>query len=221
MTARKVKVLVEGPSDEAVMTALIAKAKRSADMEVEPTGATNGKGAFARKLSALLNTPGELGRIGTFVIVRDCNGDPFKALAEAGIAFQSVGLPVPAECGISTSGVWTTQGLEMTVKTAVWLVPGRDQTGNLETLMLSSLDGDERMRCIEELLTCWSQHGFVMPVAVGNADRMRMQIWLSQFVDKKGYIQLGSSLQQGKVDPIPWDFDHSAFGSTIDFFRTL
>lgn len=221
MAVREVVVLVEGSTDRAVMESLIAKAANNIPISVDSTGSRDGKAAFPLKLQSLLATSGKLDKVGTFVIVRDSNGDAKQAFAEACDAFKSVGLPSPAAVGQLQTGNWTTQGTQFPVATAVWLVPGAERSGNLESLMLESLDGDGRLACVGDLLTCWAGRGFVMPNSKGNADRLRMQLWLSQFVGAKGYIHLGSSLSEKHVSPAPWDFDHAAFSSTIAFFRSL
>lgn len=219
MAVRDVAVLVEGVTDAAVLSQLIALAGRAHNMRVAQAGTEGGKAAFASKLRALLAESGRLQQDGTFVLVRDSDHDPALALSEAQQAFAEVGLPQPADVGVLCEGEWHSQGHRFAVATAVWLVPGAQDQGNLESLMLQSLGADPRLACVDDLLACWVQHGHVLPSREGNAARQRMQLWLGQFVDSKGYVQLNTSMDPKKVTPGPWDFGHAAFAPLVEFLR--
>lgn len=221
MAERKTVLIVEGPSDREVLRALVNHAGMGGQVQVAHLEGNTGTGSFEVRLRAELVKSGNLQIYGTFVIVRDCDDDGEHAFRDAAAVFRKLKLPEPTGVGQVRAGKWTTVDDEFAVRTAVWLLPGVGQQGTLESLLVQSVQGDPKLDCVDALLACWGERGVPQPAKPGNADRRKMQVWLSQFVDAHGYVLPKSSFDRNKVSPLPWDLDHPVFKPTLEFLRRL
>lgn len=157
-------VFGEGKEDLAVMRK-IATAARISGLEYEEYG---GKDKLQKFLRMKQNTPDYTsGRIQRILITRDADEDWQAAWDAANNAVQSIfGVEV------STPGQW--QQIENGPQIAIWIAPGSNKQGMIETLCLEAAKNSnaDTFDCLETYTECLqSKHGIELH------EKERFEIW--------------------------------------------
>jgi hypothetical protein len=93
----------------------------------------------------------------------------------------------------------------------VFIMPSNADTGALEDLCLSALEGDPAMRCVSDFIQCVQQAVDNTPE---NPAKARIHAFLSSREDPE--LRLGEAAQRGYL---PWGA--AAFEQLIQFVRDL
>ena len=205
-----IQLLVEGNDARNFFEALVARMALAGSVQVQNFG---GVDELRRFLQAFVKAPGFTNVTG-IGIVRDAEGGATEphgggaANNPAARAFQSVRgalehveLPAPP-------GPMEPAGESPTVR--VFVLPGNDEPGMLETLLCRTFADTPEERCVETFLRCAKESGN----PVERPDKARAHAWLA--TRRHPQVSVGVAAQKGY-----WDFDHQALDGVRQFLASL
>ncbi len=191
-------LLVEGIDDKRFIAALMAALV--IDAQVEPVA---GKTNTALNLRALVKTPGFTG-VHTLAIVRDADDDANAAFQSVSGALDAAGLPRPDAPAVFVNGP---------PRIGIFVLPGNGDPGALETLCLTSVRDDTRLRCVHQFLECLREIAIIHSSETVKAKAM-VQAFLGAQSDPGK--RLGESAEAGY-----WPLDSPAFEALSTFLREM
>lgn len=202
-------LIVEGDGDVAFFKHAVSHVGIT-DVAVERTLGTGGLPTVLAAVAVALQPPADRNKPSKVAVIFDADKKHAEHWAEYVGHFAAAGLPEPIR-----PGEWVTgKKGDRAVQTMLYLVPGPDRVGAIETLLLKTLNRSTGYACVDDLVKCWSDAGIV---GAEIADKVRMQAWLSQYADKK-YIHLKSAHDDGRQ---PWNLDHPELLTLLDLLRQL
>lgn len=190
-------LLVEGSEEVAWLRGLEGRGEWLAAVQVI---AFAGKDNLSSALAALVRDPG-FADIVSIGVLRDADDSPENALASVRGALSRQGLPA-----LERSGAFDGTA----PRVGVFIVPGGDAPGMLETLCWQSVADTPAGRCVTAMEQCL---GEARP-AGHQLDKFRVSAWLA--AQERPGLRLGEAGQKGL-----WDYDHPAFAPLIAFLREL
>ena len=194
---REVQLLVEGRDEVNFFSALV-------DFHnIDPVQIQNleGKDKLRKFLAALRRAPG-FETVRSLGVVRDADESPASAFQSVRDSLRNAGLPAPNRAE-ERSG-------EAPAVT-VFILPGDNRPGMLETLLRESFAGGPEDRCVEEYLACV---GGLPGVSIDRPDKARVHAWLASRPDP--HVSAGMAAKKGY-----WDFNHPAFDDLRAFLSGL
>ena len=207
---RSIQLLVEGNDARNFFKALVARMALAGSIQVQNFGGVDELRSF---LSAFVKAPGFTNVTG-IGIVRDAEGGATEAHGggaannPAARAFQSVRgalehveLPAPP-------GPVEPAGEHPTVR--VFVLPGNDEPGMLETLLCRTFADTPEERCVETFLQCAEESG----KPVERPDKARAHAWLA--TRPHPHVSVGVAAQKDY-----WDFNHRALDGVRQFLASL
>lgn len=199
-------VLCEGKED-CVVLQKIAEATGLDGLQFEPFG---GKDKLPARLEQLSLSPEfTRGQIHKILITRDADGS-WEA------AFQSLKDAVQRIFGLELSQTGEWAALNGHCKIALWIIPGDDQTGMLETLCLQAAKdvSPSDFECLDQFATCLNQQSGAVLHA-----KEKFAIWSVVAQDKQLPRQRLSLLRA--IERIPIDWTHSSFARLSDLLAEV
>ncbi len=190
-------LLVEGRDEFNFFSALINHLQLQ-DIEVR---IYEGKSNLRRALQTLPLAPG-FGNVKSVGIVRDADDDANAAFQSVCSSLSNANLPVPDSPLVLTSG---------RPQIAVMIMPPGTNTGMLEDLCLSALQGDPAMPCVDQYFQCLETQMENLPQ---NASKARLHAFLAS--RERPDLRLGEAALGGYL---PWD--SPAFESVKQFINQL
>ena len=167
---------------------------------------------LAGRLNALVNP--------SVGIVRDADGSSASAFDSVIGSLQRAGLPTP--------DAPITPVEQDDLQISVLILPPEDDTGELEDVCLSSIEGTPDLECVESYLACISNAG--PPIADNRIAKAKIHAYLAggplpQFStgdpnESTGRRQPGLRLGEA-ADRRVWDWTSPAFAPLISFLRNL
>ena len=164
-------------------------------------------------LEGFVVTPG-FGRVRSIGIVRDAErrvdqggqveGQPPPAVSafhSVRSSLQSVRLPVPDRL---------TEQAGTRPSVSVFVLPGDENDGMLETLLCKTFAGTDVDRCIDGFFRCAEEAGS----PIRRRDKARARVYLT--TKPEPHVSVGVAAQKRY-----WDFDHDAFDGVRRFLRSL
>ncbi|MCC6537996.1 MAG: hypothetical protein IT162_10625 [Bryobacterales bacterium] len=206
-------ILCEGSGDHAFFRRLLEvrglpgfDIRYPAQAEPQP----GGRGGFAALLGSLKVDRG-IRRVKGIAIVTDCDESADRSFREVCKLIGQVDGALPP--GSPEIFQQQTNGLP---PVAVFLVPGRSATGNLETLCLQSMKSrwPAQWACVDELMACqqtgrWTQ---------GKQEKARLRSLLSTICEEDPNTSLTHAWSR-KLDLIP--LDHAGFNEIAALLATF
>ena len=135
-------------------------------------------------------------------IVRDAEYNANTAWQSVQSALQGAGLSIP---------VRVEQRSAETPHVSVFILPGSNQPGMLETVLNQTFSNDPVNTCINDFFACVGR----LPgkrIHIPDKARSRAYMWTRE----KPHVSVGVAAQAGY-----WDFDHEAFASLRSFLTAL
>ncbi len=154
-----------------------------------------------RFLLAFVNMP-EFDAVESVGIVRDAEGDANGAWQSVRSALENAKMPVPKHVGQRSVGK---PGV------SVFILPGNNQPGMLETLLNQTFANDPVNTCIDDFFKCVGR----LPgkkIHIPDKARSRAYLWTRE----KPHVSVGVAAQAEY-----WDFGHEAFRSLRSFLTAL
>ena len=208
-------LLVEGNDDKRFFEAL-SRHLGETGITVEIYG---GKPNLGNRLVNLV------GRLNTLIdpsigIVRDADESAASAFESVISSLRRAGLPTPDAPAVPIER----DGLRI----SVLILPPEDDTGELENVCLSSIEGTPDLECVESYLTCISNAG--PPIADNRLAKAKIHAYLAgcptplfftgEPNESTGRRQPGLRLGEA-ADRRVWDWSSPAFAPLIGFLRNL
>ncbi len=190
-------ILTEGDDDKRLLQALIRHIGLK-NIQVEKIG---GKTNLRDNLDALKITHLDE-KVTSLGIVRDSNSCPDTAFQSITDALRNAGLPVPKEPMVLHGEK---------PRTIVMLWPGKNAPGELEDLLMKSVERDPAIPCVEEFFQCLEKQGVDEPKKISKA---KVQTFLASRT--RPLRHLGEAADAGY-----WPWDHDAFAEVKDFLFQL
>ena len=187
-------LVVEGEDDLHFFRAFLDR-EGIDDVDVHPVG---GKNRFREVLGTLRLTPG-FRQLQALALVRDADDNFTSAFQSACSALRGADFEAPTEPEVSC-------GTDPRV--GVFLIPGKNQTGMLETLCMASVVDDPSLPCIDDYIDCVKQSGLTL----GPLDKVRAYTFLA--AREKPGLRLSIALEARY-----WNFDHQVFDALKAFLR--
>lgn len=190
-------LLVEGPDAFHFFCNFLEKLGVS-DVHVASFGGVDELPAWLRLLQ---RTPGFVENVQVIGIVRDAEGDAAAAFRAVCRALSGCGLPTPEAPG---------QKVGSRPVVSVFILPGSEPSGMLETLCLQAVANDPAVACVEAYLSCLGEVG--IPVKVREKARF--------------FAFLASRPEPGKPHGVALKagylcFESPAYASLKDFLHSL
>ena len=191
------QLIVEGNDDKNFFEALIEHAG-IVDIEVHQVG---GKDAFSSFLSGFAKTSGFGEFVDSIGIVRDADESAARTFQSIRGSLRRAALPVPDEPCIPRRG---------DPRVNVMVLPGRQDTGMLETLLCETIAGSELDDCGREFMRC-------VEAAEGRGFRTPHKTRASAFLAaREAHQSVGVAAKQGI-----WDLNHASLDPVRKFLATL
>ncbi len=208
--SKPVLVLCEGKRDAAFVRKL-ADHFRLAAIQVgfpvpDQTSDAYGKGGFQGYLLGLGARAG-FAELRHLVILRDCNGSAAHAFDEvAGQVREAGGLAIPLHAFEPTAGQ---------PSVTIALVPGPEEEGNLDTLLLRAIQLPEVLRgCLEAFWACARVEGD----GIGKASKIKLTSILALAFRNNPSISL-AFVWDKRENPIA--LDHACFQPLVELLRRI
>ena len=192
-----IQLLVEGNDGRNFFEAFLLHESISG-VQVQNFGGNPELGPFVRNLSRQSDF-GEIVR--SIGIIRDAETDAGSAFQSAQQALRSAELPVPDNPGATASGQ---------PSTSIFILPGGDRAGMLETLLTESIRGSAENDCIDEFFRCLETSGWIPK----RPDKARAQAFLA--TQESPGVSVGVAAQRKY-----WELDHPAFDDLRRYLRSL
>ena len=135
------QLLVEG-KDAKVFFIEFLKALDISDIQVQDFGGVNELTGFLGQLRKNANFRKMVTSLG---IVRDAESDSIGAFQSVQTSLQKASLPVPSNLTIPTN---------TSLKVNIFILPGNNSPGMLETLLLQAVSSDPAVNCIDSFIEC-------------------------------------------------------------------
>ena len=186
------------------------------DIEID---SYNGKPNLRNDLAERVRNP-DFQTVTSLGIVRDADENSQSAFESVISSLRRAGLPTPDERATPTEQ----DGLRI----SVLILPPEDDTGELENVCLSSIEGTPDLECVESYLTCISNAG--TPIADNRLAKAKIHAYLAgcptplfftgEPNESTGRRQPGLRLGEA-ADRRVWDWSSPAFAPLIGFLRNL
>lgn len=193
-----IQLLVEGKDAPPLLYKLL-RLEQIEGVQVQDFGGVDELGAF---LKALRNAPGFRDLVHTLGVIRDAETNPRRAFQSVCSALMHAGLPVPAHPSEFTAGY---------PRMGIFILPGRDAPGMLDTLCLESVSSDPAIECVNGFMACLT-HTSGLPPA--NPTKARLYAFLAS--RRRPNLRLGEAAEADI-----WDLNAPAFAALRDFLRLL
>ena len=138
-------LLVEGEDEKSFFSVLLDELNLKDTVQVIPVG---GKDQFPRQFPLFLADP-EFHNVVSYAIVRDADESSQSAFMSICGLLRKHQQPCPTEV--------ETYSTDERMKVGVYIIPGQDEKGALETLCLESVSSHPAMRCIDDYMNCLRQ----------------------------------------------------------------
>ena len=191
-------LLVEGNDQLRFFRALATDLERT-DIQVENFG---GIYQLRRTLLGVTPMPG-FAALRSLGIVRDAERSTAGAFQSVQGSLRAADLPVPDELGTPSAD----DGLAV----SVWLLPGDDRPGMLETLLCDTIEEGPEAACIDDFLECL---GHLDDSGLRWADKRRARAFLATKPDPN--LRVGEAAERGY-----WNLDHAALAPVREFLTAL
>ena len=193
-------LLVEGTDEVNLVSALMNHhfGTAAASIQVVPGG---GRTRFRERLNAI-KTAGERVSLRALGVVRDADEDARAAWDSVHGAVNAVGLRPPREHAAFS---------DEPPAVGIFIMPGGQAQGALETLCAQSVAETPGGRCVERYLTCLQDGDALVS---RNRDKSFAHAWLASRRDP--VARVGEGARQGE-----WNFDHPAFAPLVQFIEHL
>lgn len=194
---KKKQLLVEGNDQRNFFKAFIQRLALQ-DVQIQNFGGVNQLRNF---LPTLIKTS-DFKSVTTVGIVRDaekCASDAFKSVQSS---LTKANLSVPPEVGKPSNGSPTVY---------VFILPGDDKPGMLETLLCQTFADQDVNHCIDGFFKCADA---LPDMSIKNREKARAFAYLATRPEPRHSV--GVAAKQGY-----WDLDHEAFDGVRTFLREL
>ncbi len=198
-------LFVEGKDEVNFFDALF-KALEISEIQIIPSG---GKQKFKEKFRAFKEIPDFVDQVKALAVMHDADTDAKAAFQSICHVLEKNQLPVPEQAeSFSVSG---------TPKTGAYIIPGGGAQGNLEALLLSTVQPESLLKCIDRYMdcaekACLESGGKYKPPK--NEHKARCRAFLS--VMEKDISTLGVAAQKGY-----WDWQSEKLQPLIKFLRKI
>lgn len=194
---RPKQLLVEGNDQRNFFEALIRHLSLS-DIQLQDYGGGDELRVF---LPAFVKAP-SFDSITSLGIVRDAEESAQSAFQSVQGSLGKVNLPVPANAEKRQSGK---------PDISVLILPDKNSTGMLESLLCRTFEGSEVDRCIDDFFTCAKSSP---NTSITNPDKARAFAFLT--TKPNPHHSVGIAAHQGI-----WNLNHEAFDGVRDFLQAL
>lgn len=191
-------LLVEGRDDEGLFSALITHLGGMPEIEIRKYF---GKDNFRQFIRALLLVSG-FGNVNSIGVIRDADNNADGAFQSVKDSLLSVGLPAPNQPLQNSTGMPTT---------TIAILPIDQQQGELEDVLLSSVDTDPAIFCVNDYITCLEDRGLTLPNKLSKA---RLHTFLASREEPN--LLIGQAARAGY-----FGWEASSFVSVIQFLQAL
>lgn len=193
-------ILTEGLDGKEVFCALLSHLGLIEDFEVRDAG---GKDNLRRYLRALVITPG-FRDVVSLGVVRDANTYPERAFQSVHDALEAAGLAAPEK---------PFDAVGKHPRTTIMILPNGDDRGELEDLLLKSVEDDPAMDCVEQYFECLKNqlNDHMIPKKLAKA---RAHAFLAS--RRRPSLRLGEAAQAGY-----WPWNNPAFDSLQSTLNNL
>lgn len=160
-----------------------------------------GKNNLSNELKAIVNTPNFNITVKSIGIVIDSNSNPEATFKSIQHSLHEAHLPIP-------SSEFSIAGNDQRV--SILLIPGDNEKGNLECLLLQSVANDPSIECIENYIGCIQEKGLRIE---SNLCKAKAQIFLARFKDVQN---IGIASKKSI-----WPFESNVFSKIKEFILNL
>lgn len=197
-------LLVEGRDEKLFFTALLRSMGCLDGTQVEEVG---GKDQFPRKLPGFVKMSG-FSKVRSLGIIRDADDDPRAALQSIQTALGKEGLPVPVSAGRKQTSAGGSPDV------SIFIMPGRNQPGALEDLILASVKGQQELACVTDFFACLDDRGVAPDFSSARQRKREVHVLIgAQDTDAR---LLGEAARAGV-----WSLDSPAFDEIKEFLRDI
>jgi len=216
---RQPKLLIaEGTHDVAFLESLLQWQGMAADWEVRDMG---GKTLLAGDLDGLRNRP-EIPKLHAqhgylrFGIVRDADRDPQAAFESVAGALRGNAFPAPTRpLQVEPGQLVLRDGTPLTdVSVAVFIAPGTDRCGALESLCMESVAEQAVAKCVDSFVRCVREQA-QRDIPAHRLEKVRAHAFIAGQMDNPD-LHMGTAAEAGC-----WPFGHEAFAELKAFIREL
>ena len=191
-------LLVEGRDDYEFFRALLAHLGGMPEIDIRQY---LGKDNFRNYMRALKLVRG-FSAVTSIGIIRDADETSDGAFRSVKDALVAVGISAPDE---------SMQRSEGSPSTAIAILPPGQSKGELEDLLLSSVNGDPAISCVDAYISCLQTHGLKLPNKLSKA---RLRTFLAS--REEPHLLTGQAARTGYF---PWS--STPFESVIQFLQLL
>ena len=197
-------LLVEG-NDDVQFFRRIIQFRQSEGIQAIGFGGKDRLGEFLANVLVPLIRVTDIVRI--IGVVRDADYDYDRAFQSVGDSLQRAGLPVPGAPVTYTDG--TLDGRDLQV--SVYIMPDNESSGDLETLILRSVQGSPALDCVDKYIECLKEQG----MTVQHERKAKLHAFLASDPGDPT-LQPGQAIDAGLI---PWD--SPAFADVHKFLDML
>lgn len=149
-------LLVEGQDDLHVFRALLSQIGDMPDIEVRQYGGKDNLGPFLRTLVAMSS----FSRVRSVGVFRDADQDRDQAFRSVAGALQGANLPTPNR---------PLEAIGVRPQVIVEIIPPDGSKGEIEDVLLASVDGDPAFSCVDEFIQCLDARMGALPKKLSKA----------------------------------------------------
>jgi hypothetical protein len=191
-------LIVEGKDEENVFAKLLEHL-HLAEIQTLPIG---GKTLLRDQLALLRKESNFKGMVRSIGVVRDADDNSDSAFQSVCDALKDNHLPAPK------SPLETTDTVPAIT---VMILPGGNQRGSLETILMQSVEQDPAMECVRQYFECLEKKKVPEPKAIAKANAHAF-LASREAPDKR----VGEAAQAGY-----WPFDSAVFNPVKEFLRQI
>lgn len=197
-------LIVEGKDDKYFFEALLQNIESDDGYELMDKFEVyfiDGKNNLSNELKAIVSTPNFNKKVKSIGIVIDSDSNPEGTFKSIQCSLKKANLPIPSS-ELSIAGNYQ--------KVSILLVPGNNEEGNLECLLLQSVADDPSIECIEYYIGCIQEKGLRIE---NNLCKAKAQIFLARFK----YVQNIGIAAKKSI----WPFESNVFSKIKEFILNL
>ena len=147
-------LIVEGDGDVAFFQHALSHVGKTS-VSVERTLGTGGLQRVLAAVAVALQPSADANGPSKVAVIFDADKKHADHWAEYVGHFAAAGLPKPIRPGDWVNG----KKDDRAVQTMLYLLPGPDRVGAIETLLLKTLTDSTGYACVDELVKCWTEAG--------------------------------------------------------------
>ena len=205
-------LLVEGQDEVKFFEMLLLHTGLHEQIQVIEVG---GKDRFIKGFPAILLSPG-FDRVRAYAIIRDADNNHSSTLDSVKGLLRKNGQPCPKQ--------HRAFAVSDTLKVGIFILPGNQETGMLESLCLQTVVDHPAMACVDSLMACLPEHLEMKPESEArdstkpyhpkNTEKARLLAFLACLHEPT--TSIGLAAQKGY-----WPFDHEALSDLCNFLKKL